>query len=296
MPGLLRAAELDRPRIDGLIHSAREFARGTAAGDRLGAVVGLLFFEDSLRTRVGFEAAAVRIGAGTTTVTSLRQTTQMAIPETLEDAARCVAPYCDVICLRHPDVDAPDRISRLITTPLLNCGNGDDEHPTQALVDLLAIDELRGGIDGLRVAIVGDLLHMRVAHSLLLALSRYEAITVRCISPQALAMPERYARVFHAAGGTLQAAQALELDDIDIVYVAGLPRTPQNNVTIADQDRYRIESATVQRLAAHVRILCPLPRVDEIATTVDSTPQAAYFQQSALGLGMRMALLKQALA
>jgi aspartate carbamoyltransferase catalytic subunit len=296
MPGLLRAAELDRSRSEELICRARMLSNGATPSERLGSVVGLMFFEDSLRTRVGFEVAASRLGAATTNIVSLRQTAQMAIPETLEDSLRSVASYCDVICLRHPNGDAFDRATRLVPTPVLNCGNGSDEHPTQALVDLLAVAEARGVIDGARVAMIGDLRHMRVAHSLIVALSPYENVFVRCISPPGLTMPAQYTRPFCDRGGLLEEQESLELTDVDVVYVAGLPRTPHNGVTIAQQDRYRIELDTLGKLAPGARVLCPLPRVDEIATEVDGTPHARYFEQSAQAVHMRTAILEQELS
>ncbi len=296
MHGLLKAAELDRTRIDDLIGLAKELARQPRRRLTTHAVVGLMFFEDSLRTRVGFEAAAARLGMSTTNIHTHRHTEQMAVAETLQDTLRSVAPYFDAICLRHPDAGAFDGAVELVDTPVLNCGNGTDEHPTQALVDLFALDVLRGEIDGLRIALVGDLKHMRSAHSLLVALSCYERVVARCISPPELGVPSRYTQRFCDSGGRLEAGVELDLSDLDAVYIAGLPRTPQNGVTIEQQDAYRIDARRVSELSREGLVLCPLPRVDEIAADVDMFAQAAYFRQSELGLGMRMALLKQAIA
>jgi len=295
MPGLLRAGELDRSRIDRLIAAAREYASDGPSHDLWGKIVALLFFEDSLRTRLGFEVAAARLGATATTITQWKQTAQMAVSESLDDAVRCIAPYCDAICLRHSEPGVVDRVAQLVPTPVINCGNGDDEHPTQALIDLLAIGTLRGAIDGVRVAIVGDLRHMRVAHSLLLAIANYSDVHVRCIAPPGLEMPEPCTRAYLARGHAFEASSELWLDDIDVVYVAGLPSTPANGVVRADQDRYRLDPEVVGRLPERTRILCPLPRIDEIASAVDETVQAAYFEQNALGLPMRMAVLADAL-
>lgn len=295
MPGLLKAAELDRTSIDELFGLARELAGRRRPRPAIPAVVGLMFFEDSLRTRVGFEAAAARLGVDTTNVHAQRHSEQMAVAETLGDTLRSVAPYLDAICLRHPDADAFDQAVELVETPVLNCGNGVDEHPTQALVDLLALDELRGEIEGVRIALVGDLKHMRSAHSLLVALGCFEGVVARCISPPELGVPSPFAQRFCEAGGRLEMSIALDLSDIDVIYVAGLPRTPQNGVTIEQQDAYRIDAKRANELPRDGLILCPLPRVDEIAADVDAGARAAYFRQSELGLGMRMALLERAL-
>jgi aspartate carbamoyltransferase catalytic subunit len=294
MRRLLTIGDLDRAQIEAMMDAALRRSR-PACDARRGAVVALAFYEPSLRTRVGFEAAAARLGASAVSVTEPKQSPQMAVPESLEDTVRCLDPYCDVLCLRHPDPRAPERVARLVEVPVVNCGNGTDEHPVQALVDLLALRELCGAVDGTRVAIVGDLRHMRAAHSLLLALARFEDVHVRCISPPALGMPERYANAFRAAGNTLAATDAPDFGEVEVVYVAGLPQTRENGVSRADQDRFRVDAATLGRLAPHARILCPLPRVDEIAPEVDASPHAAYFRQSAYGLAMRTALLDWAL-
>jgi aspartate carbamoyltransferase len=258
--------------------------------------VALMFFEDSLRTRIGFEAAAARLGFATVAVSEAKQAAQMAVPETFVDTVRCVGAYCDGICLRHPDPGAPELAASLVSTPVLNCGNGTEEHPTQALIDLFAIHELRGAIDGLRVTIVGDLRHMRTAHSLLVALGQYEDVRVRCVSPAGLTMPDAYTEVFSRRGNSLETTDVPRLEDADIIYFAGLPRTPGNGLTRADQARYRLDGAMVEQLDAGTRVLCPLPRVDEIAPEVDDAFHAAYFEQNALGLPMRMAILERALA
>lgn len=296
MRGLLSAAELDRTCIDSLLIAAAAHADGLATrAERRQSVVGLMFFEDSLRTRVGFETAAARLGIATTVVSQLRHTAEMAVAESFEDTVRCVAPWCDALLVRHPDSEALARIAIAAATPVINCGSGADEHPTQALIDLFAVQRIRGSIDGLRIALVGDLAHMRSAHSLLLALRCYDDVTARCIAPRGLQMPESFAGPFRTRGGTIEVDTHLRLDDVDIVYVAGLPRTSRNGVSLADQDRLRIDRQRLSCLSTHARVLCPLPRVDEIAPEVDTTPHAAYFEQSALGLPMRMAVLERIL-
>lgn len=331
MPGLLRAAELDRAEIERLIAAARRLSGGDAAeslatakpyAGRPSKVLALLFAEDSLRTRVRFEAAAARLGVATTSVSAAKQSAQMAVPESLEDTIRCLDACCDAICLRHPDPDAPEVAAGVATSPVINCGNGCEEHPPQALVDLLTIDCLRGGIDGTRIAMVGDLRHMRCAHSLLAMLSRFEGVHVRCISPTRLAMPDRFAAGFERAAGesskatgrpaaaaarptaadpparpasTILFADELDLDGVEVIYVAGLPSTKENGVTRSEQRRLRIDRALLQGLDPAVKVLCPLPRVDEISPEVDEMPQAAYFRQNALGLPMKTALLRWAL-
>lgn len=296
MRGLLTAADLSRDRIERLLQNADAYLSG--AGHRHpAAVVGLLFFEESLRTRAGFEAAAARLQAGTLAVVAARQGGSMEVPETLEDTLRSIADWCDVVCLRHSSPDAPRRCAELTQTPIINCGNGKDEHPVQALVDLYAIKRLTGRIDDLSLAMVGDLSAMRTAHSLALALTRLRGWRVRGVSPAGLGLPARYADALRAVGHAVESTTSMDIGDVDLLYVAGLPAdTSIGRLYPEHQALYRVDRAVVGRMPAHARVLCPLPRVDEIAAEVDALPQAAYFEQSALSLAMRMALLGEQLS
>ncbi|HEX4805799.1 MAG TPA: hypothetical protein VFU94_07855 [Conexibacter sp.] len=295
MDSLLSAASLSRDDVERLLRSARTHLAG--GGRRHpDALVALLFFDASLRTRVGFEAAAARLGARTTTTTELRRAPSMEVAEAVEDAARSIAPWCDAICLRHADAGVPARVAGLVGTPVVNCGNGGDEHPSQALADLFAIAERRGRIDGVRVTVVGDLHGMRAVHSLVLLLARFDDVSVRCVAPPGCGLPERFAAAFRAAGGELVEHERLAVADADVLYVAGLPAiTSAGRLAPAERRRYLVTRATLAQLPAHAEVLCPLPRVDEIARDVDELPQAGYFRQSALALGMRMAVLDELL-
>lgn len=296
MPGLLSAAQLSRARIDHLVESARVYRAGGGRRHPT-ALVGLVFFEDSIRTRVGFDVAAARLGAATATVHGAKQSDAMWAPETAVDTVQSIAGWLDVICLRHPRAECVHNAAALTTTPLINCGNGSEEHPTQALVDLFAIHELMGRLDGLRIGLVGDLVGMRTAHSLVIALSFYEDIAVRCLSPPGLTLPARYLAALKRAGHEVWESSELEVAELDVVYVAGLPAQTETGVlSQEEQARYRIDGSVMQRLPEHALVLSPLPRVDEIAAEVDEMPQAAYFKQSEVSLFMRMAILDEVLA
>ncbi|MBE2318353.1 aspartate carbamoyltransferase [Solirubrobacter sp. CPCC 204708] len=286
MPGLLSAGELGRERLEALLAAAAGYRAGMGRRHP-DAVVALAFYADSLRTRVGFDVAAARLGARTTTVHAERQGPAMWAPERLEDAVRSIGPWCDALCLRHPEASASRRAAAVSAAPVINCGNGDDEHPTQAVVDLFALQTLTGRLDGLRVAVVGDLHAMRSAHSLVLALAAFEDVFVRAIAPAGLELPAAYAGEVR-----LEATTELRVDDVDVIYVAGLPAETRTGVLSREQQaRYRITPEV-----AHATVLCPLPRVDEIDPAVDALPQAAYFEQSALGLYARMAVLDAVLS
>lgn len=293
MGGLLSAADLSRTRIEHLIAAADRFAEGDGPRHP-GAVIGLLFLEESLRTRAGFEAAAARLSAGALTVSGARQSSSMLAPETLEDTIRSVADWCDVVCLRSPLAAGPELCAALTTTPIVNCGNGQVEHPVQALVDLYAVKRLVGRLDDLSVALVGDLFAMRTAHSLALALRELVGWRVRCIAPEGLELPDQYAQALLDAGHRLETSTSMDVGDVDLIYVAGLPA--QTRIGMLHQEHqamYSIDVGVIERMRADAHVLCPLPRVDEISPAVDGCREAAYFRQSAWSQWMRMALLDE---
>jgi aspartate carbamoyltransferase catalytic subunit len=297
VPNLLSSHDLDRATIDALMLTADGLASGGKPARLEGAVMALAFFEPSLRTRIGFEVAALRLGAATVAVAEPRYTPTMSRAESLQDEIRVLGDYCDAICVRHPDSVALREAAESVEAPIINCGSGTSEHPTQALIDVFAIYRILGTVDGLRIAIIGDLQHMRAAHSLLITLTCFANVTVRCISPPSLSMPpELVAHFSTGPSRRIEESSNLDLDGVDIVYVAGMPR--QAGSSSLDPHLRADFSLTLERalrLDEHVRILCPLPRIDEIEPRVDELPSAAYLQQSALGLPMRMAVLQYVL-
>lgn len=295
MPGLLTATALDRPAVEGLLAGADVYRAGGGRRHPK-AVIALMFFEDSIRTRVGFDSAAARLGARSISVSAARHSMAMETAETLDDAIRSIAGWVDTICLRHGDAAVFSRLAGLVDTPIINCGNGRDEHPTQALVDLLAIRKAIGRIDAFTVGLVGDLSAMRVAHSLAVVLSRLDCIRVRAMSPCGLGLPSEYLGSLRAAGHEAVELDHLDVTGLDVLYVAGLPAdTNVGRLSREEQGRFHVTTEVAAGLGSEGVILCPLPRVDEIATEVDQMPQARYFDQSRDALWMRMAVLDRVL-
>jgi aspartate carbamoyltransferase catalytic subunit len=293
MKSLLATRHLSREGVDRILAQAKAFSEEApvSAPSRL---IGLAFFESSLRTRLGFHAASHRLGCATVEITGLRYGPTMSSPETLEDSLRAVDGYCDVVCLRHPDNDVIPRLAQLISTPIVNCGNGTDDHPTQALIDLYAITRLRGQVDGVRIAMIGDLLHMRAAHALMVVLARFEDVYVRLVSPPQLQMPEAY--LPSSRGMRLAAQDDVDVSDVDIVYMAGFAaKTPAGYFDEQIRHRYRVDGSVLCSLPSGSAVLCPLPRVDEIAPEVDELASARYFDQSVWALFVRMAVLSEVL-
>lgn len=214
------------------------------------------------------------------------------MPEALADALRSVGRWCDVVCLRHEDPVAPALARDVLPgTAIVNCGNGREEHPTQALVDAFALAERVGRLDGITVTMVGDLHAMRSAHSLARLLSAFDDVTVHSVAPDGLGLPDVW-----AAGLHVEYRDVLDLTGTDAVYVAGLPaETRVGTLSQEAQAAFRVTAEALASIPATVPVLCPLPRVDEIAPEVDALPQAAYFAASADALWMRMAILDEVL-
>lgn len=292
---LLRVADLSGATVRDLLDRAewlRDYRREWPQFER--SVVGLFFLQPSTRTLLGFSAAAVRLGSGTVALSEARFAAGMSAAETLEDTVRSVAGYFDAIVLRHSDPRALTAAAECADAPVINAGSGEDEHPTQALIDLFALRAVRREISGLRIGLVGDLAGSRAAHSLLRALSHFPPVEARLISPPERKLPEEIRRELPFA---LSDFDALCLEGLDAVYVAGLPEGAGEHRLSEDvRGRFRLTARNIRALAPHVPILCPLPRVDEIDSALDRDPRARYFSQSCDGLFMRGAVLERALS
>jgi aspartate carbamoyltransferase catalytic subunit len=294
-PGsLLRIGELTRESVLSLLDRA-EWLRANRCGwpSLAGCVVGMFFFQPSTRTRLGFTAAAVRLGAGTADLLESRFAEGMSRPESVEDTVRSVSTYFDALVLRHADACVVERTAACAEIPVINAGAGDDEHPTQALIDLFALRRLNPGLTGLRIGVVGDLAGSRSVHSLLRALDFFPPAEVRLISPPERRLPAELRCTLTFPTGELD---RLELGGLDAVYVAGLPeRCGAEHMPAPTRARYRLTPERTRELNPNAVILCPLPRIDEIDPAVDREGAARYFAQSRDGLFIRAAVLEQAM-
>ena len=271
--------------------------------DRLrGALLANVFYEPSTRTSASFHAAMLRLGGGVVPVQA--SASSACKGESLADTVRCLDRYCDVVVLRHPDEGSAREAADVARVPVLNAGDGVGEHPTQALLDAYTIRrELGWG--GLktgeaptkpwRVTFVGDLKHGRTVHSLAKLLATHFHVTLCCVSPVSLRLPDA---VFDAVKATdTPIAETTELFEAvaqtDVLYVTRIQK--ERFVYPADyeavQGAYCIDASVLQALPATGVVMHPLPRMDELHTNVDTDPRAAYFRQMEYGLHVRMALL-----
>ena len=257
-----------------------------------GKILATLFFEPSTRTRLSFEAAILKLGGSyigfaDTEIASVKK------GENLADTVRTVENYADAIALRHNLEGAAKLAAEFSKVPIINGGTGAEEHPTQAFVDLYTIRKEKGKIDGLKIALVGDLRYGRTVHSLAYALALYN-IELYLVSPESLRMRKDVLQTIKNKIPVIEDAN-LEaiLPQIDVLYVTRIQkeRFPDAAEYTKLKGAYKIDLKTIKNAKKDLIILHPLPRIDEIAPEVDSTPQARYFQQVGNGVVVRMALL-----
>ncbi len=254
-----------------------------------------LFFEPSTRTRLSFEAAMYELG-GQVLGFSEANSSSAAKGESVADTARTVSCYADIIAMRHPKEGAPLVASMASSVPIINAGDGGHNHPTQTLTDLLTIKREKGRLDNMTVGFCGDLKFGRTVHSLIEALSRYTGIEFVLISPEELTLPGYLKKGILSHEG-MKYTETTNLEEVmpklDILYMTRVQRERFFNEEdyLRLKDSYILTPEKLQNAKSDLSILHPLPRVNEIHTSVDSDPRACYFRQVLNGKFIRMALI-----
>jgi len=300
---VLEAQQFDLATLAELFEVTRrmeDVVRGGGILDYQRRVMATLFYEPSTRTRFSFETAMHRLGGRVVSTENAAEFSSVAKGETLEDTIRILNGYSDVIVLRHYEVGAAKRAAAVSRIPIINAGDGAGQHPTQALLDLYTILKEIGRIDGLKIAMVGDLAQGRTVRSLAYLLSKYRDVKVYFVAPPLLKMKEdilshlRERNVWFAEESEL----ARVLPEVDVVYQTRVQKERFGD-RLADYERchgvYVINPATLRLMKPHAIVMHPLPRLDEITMDVDQDPRAAYFRQAQNGLYVRMALLTMVL-
>lgn len=259
-----------------------------------GKIVATAFFEPSTRTRLSFTSAALRLGANVIDLSA--EVSSLVKGESFADTIRMLEAYSDLIVVRHPSEGAALFASEISSKPVINGGDGSQHHPTQAMLDLYTITRLKGGVDGLTYAVVGDLKYARTATSFLYALTKFRPKKVYGVCPELLRPRQEVLKRLEALGLNLEMGVGLEeiVGELDVIYVTRIQkeRFPDPSEYEKVRGSYRIGRSLVEKAKPDCIILHPLPRVDELPYEVDSTPHAAYFKQAAWGVPLRMALLK----
>jgi len=294
---LVSIRDLDREKIEYILDLSKKmvpYARGEKVKRALdGKILGNLFFEPSTRTKLSFESAAHRLGCDVIDVSEMSMTS-IAKGENLADTIRMVDAYCDAIVLRHPYEGAARLAADVSENPVINAGDGAGSHPTQTLLDLFTMREAKGSLDGLNVVLVGDLKYGRTVHSLAEALTMF-GVRLTLVAPESLQMPQDIVDRLRNKGCNPKKTTVLEdaIPQADVLYVTRIQKErfpdPAEYQKIAGT--YRIDNSILRSAKSDMIVMHPLPRVNEIATEVDSTPHARYFQQAFNGVPVRMAIL-----
>jgi aspartate carbamoyltransferase catalytic subunit len=289
---LVSIADLSKAEIEFLIKKAAEFKKRQPKELLRGKLLASCFFEPSTRTRLSFEAAMLKLG-GQVMGFSEAASTSAAKGETLFDTMKVIGGFADLIVVRHPQEGAA-RLSSLATkTPVINAGDGANQHPTQTLLDLFSIKECQGSLEGLKIALVGDLKYGRTIHSLVHACTLFD-MRLYFISPEQLSLPEPILQELKKKRGKFSFHQSIEevVDKVDILYMTRIQKERFDEGTYNKvKDCYILKKETLKKAKKHLKVLHPLPRVNEIDPTIDQTPYAYYFQQAENGLFVRQALL-----
>ena len=296
MRSLIDISELTVEELDSLINTANDIIENPKKYSEKchGKKLATLFFEPSTRTRLSFEAAMYELG-GNVLGFSESQSSSAAKGESVADTAKTVSCYADIIAMRHPKEGAPLVAAMNSDVPVINAGDGGHNHPTQTLADLLTIYREKGGFENLTVGLCGDLKFGRTVHSLIAALSRYAGVKFVLISPNELKLPGYVKDGLDDKGIPYTETDSLEnsLKDLDILYMTRVQRERFFNEEdyLRLKDTYILTPEKLKNANGDMKILHPLPRVNEISVAVDSDPRACYFKQVLYGKYMRMALI-----
>ena len=291
---IISIKDFSREEIDYILEIAQTMEPIAAKGSHMleGKILATLFFEPSTRTRLSFEAAMHKLG-GSAIGFAEAEIASVKKGENLADTVRVVENYADVISLRHPLEGAARLASEFAKVPIINGGSGAEEHPTQALLDLYTIMKEKDEINGLKIALIGDLRYGRTVHSLAYALSLYN-IELYLVSPESLKMRrEVLETIKEKIPVTTSTSLEKVLSQADVLYVTRIQkeRFPDPAEYAKVKGSYRIDLETLKKAKEDMIILHPLPRMDEISAEVDKTSHARYFHQVWNGIIVRMALL-----
>jgi len=293
LENLISMRNLGVDKINLLLQLAENLETGKIKSDMTGKVMGALFFEPSTRTQLSFETAMKKMGGEVITMAGTKGTS-VEKGETLSDTVKIINQYSDIIVMRHPMEGAAQYVSECVDIPIVNAGDGANQHPTQSLLDLYSIYKTQDSIKNLKVCMLGDLRYGRTVHSLAFALGKFNP-EFYFVSPEILQMPKYILDEINQLG--IKYTQTKNLDEIvnklDILYVTRIQKErftdPEDYEKV--KSSYIITPEILKGAKKNFKILHPLPRVDEISADVDKLDCAYYFQQAKNGVYMRQAII-----
>ncbi|ESQ47849.1 hypothetical protein EUTSA_v10020870mg [Eutrema salsugineum] len=298
---VIEGQQFDREMLSAIFDVAREMEKIEKSSSQSeilkGYLMATLFYEPSTRTRLSFESAMKRLGGEVLTTENAREFSSAAKGETLEDTIRTVEGYSDIIVMRHFESGAARKAAATANIPVINAGDGPGEHPTQALLDVYTIQSEIGKLDGISVALVGDLANGRTVRSLAYLLAKFKDVKIYFVSPEIVKMKDDIKDYLTSNG--VEWEESSDLMEVaskcDVVYQTRIQRErfgERLDLYEAARGKYIVDKDLLGVMQKNAVIMHPLPRLDEITPDVDADPRAAYFRQAKNGLFIRMALLK----
>ena len=294
---ILSVSQFDKPKLEyifSVAHEMRVMVERFGSADLLqGKILSNLFYEPSTRTSSSFMAAMLRLGGQVIPINNV-QYSSVTKGESLPDTIRTLESYSDVIVIRHPEVGSAEIAARYAQKPIINAGDGVGEHPTQALLDFFTIIEDLDNVNGLRIAMVGDLKYGRTVHSLTKLLVNYD-VEFSFVSPDILRMPQDVLDVVQKSGHKYTITENVQdvVAEADVLYITRVQKERFADLSEYERmkDFYVVDDGLMAQAKQRMIVMHPLPRINEISYTVDSDPRAAYFRQMRNGMYIRMALL-----
>ena len=290
---IISIADLSRSELELILQTAHSLKQNPQPELLKNRVIASCFFEASTRTRLSFETAVQRLGGSVIGFDSGGNTSLAQKGETLADSVKVISSYADAFFMRHPQEGAARLASEFSEVPVINGGDGANQHPTQTLLDLFTIYETQDTLDNLNVAFVGDLKYGRTVHSLAQALSLFNC-NFYFIAPDALAMPDYILEELDSKNINYSLHESIEevVDSLDVLYMTRVQKERFDEAEYQHiKSAFLLNAQMLENVRANLKILHPLPRVDEIHKDVDDTPYAYYFQQAQNGVYARQALL-----
>lgn len=290
---LLNSTDFSSDELFSLIHLAEEIASNPSdfSESCRGKIMASLFYEPSTRTRLSFDAAMKRLGGSVIGFTDPIVSSHSK-GESIEDTARTIENYSDIMVMRHPEPFTPHKLSHFLSIPLINAGDGSNQHPTQTLADLFTIFIYKNKLKGLKIGFCGDLKYGRTVHSLIKVMDRYQDNSFVCISPDNLKLPHDISKDIDSQ---IIEENQLEkaMEGLDILYMTRIQRERFPSIEEYEESKgcYILTQNKMKHAKEDAIILHPLPRVDEIHENVDRDKRAVYFNQAKAGMYMRMALI-----
>ena len=289
---IISIAEFSREDLELVVKTALDLKNNPQKNLLDGKLIASCFFEPSTRTRQSFETAIQRLG-GRVIGFSDASNTSIKKGETLADTARILSSYADAIVMRHHKDGAARLVSQFSAVPVINAGDGTNQHPSQTLLDLVTIFETQWRLDNLKIALAGDLKYGRTVHSLAQAMKHFSC-EFYFVSPPSLAMPDYICEELDEANIKYQILPTLEeaIEMVDILYMTRVQRERfDEQEFLKIQGKFNLTPETLKNAKSNLKVLHPLPRIDEISADVDNTPYAYYFEQAKNGVFARQAIL-----